>query len=514
MQANQRNRQDATSRWISLCIPTFNRGDLLRKCLDSLVSQDVFVETDEVEIVIADNCSTDDTQLICKEFSAIYGNKINYIRNERNLGTEENLNVVLSNAEGEFLKLLNDSLIVQPGSINEWMKVVKGTFVEKPIIFFTNGNVHSAEVVNIANSFDEFVLKVSYFVTWMGGFSIWRKDFAEIPDFTACAELQLIQTDVLFRLMESRRRAVVLTDTYFIGMDVGRKGGYNIAKVFGKNYVSLLKKYLNKGVLSKSVYDHERREICLKHTIPYYFSDLNDFHKDGFFEYMADYCFDDYFYEALDARLAPEFRTHLAKATASQKISYYWRQLNLHNETVISHLHGSISLNKINVGRRTYGGLTVWPFGGDDEELKIGSFVSIAGNVSFLLGGNHDYLGFSTFPFRAKLYGEVQAKSKGPIVVGDDVWIGHGSTILSGVTIGQGAIVGAGSVVTKNVAPYSIVAGNPAKHVKFRFPPEVIARLLTIDYSTMDDEKIHACQDLLGTQITVDNVEEVIARLS
>ena len=75
--------------------------------------------------------------------------------------------------------------------------------------------------------------------------------------------------------------------------------------------------------------------------------------------------------------------------------------------------------------------------------------------------------------------------SKGPIVIEDDVWIGFGSIILSGVKLSQGTVVGAGSVVTKSTDPYSIVAGNPAKLIKKRFSDEIIKRLINIDLSNV-----------------------------
>lgn len=101
--------------------------------------------------------------------------------------------------------------------------------------------------------------------------------------------------------------------------------------------------------------------------------------------------------------------------------------------------------------------------------------------VVFLLGGEHRADWITTYPFNA-LFGEGahitgHPSSKGDIVVGNDVWIGYQSCILSGVTIGNGAIIGAKSVVTKDVPPYAIVAGNPAKFIRYRFPQETIDKL-------------------------------------
>ncbi|NLK24601.1 MAG: CatB-related O-acetyltransferase [Clostridiales bacterium] len=84
----------------------------------------------------------------------------------------------------------------------------------------------------------------------------------------------------------------------------------------------------------------------------------------------------------------------------------------------------------------------------------------------------------------------IDAISKGDIIVRDDVWIGQRAIILSNVNIGQGAVIAAGSVVTKDVPPYAIVGGVPAKVIKYRFSPEMIKELLKIDYSKLTDEMI------------------------
>lgn len=134
-----------------------------------------------------------------------------------------------------------------------------------------------------------------------------------------------------------------------------------------------------------------------------------------------------------------------------------------------------------------------FPFIGD--RLVIGRYCALARGVSFLMNGaNHAMDGFSTYPFA--IFGKgwgigpddegfTQAH-RGDTIVGNDVWIGREATILPGVTIGDGAIIGARSVVGSDVAPYSIVAGNPARVVRMRFPDAVIAELLAIAWWNWD----------------------------
>lgn len=105
--------------------------------------------------------------------------------------------------------------------------------------------------------------------------------------------------------------------------------------------------------------------------------------------------------------------------------------------------------------------------------LEIGAYCSIADEVHIFLGGNHRTDWISTYPFPAHVPEAAgiadHETSKGDVIIGNDVWLGSGCAILSGVTIGDGAVVGARSVVTHDVPPYAIVAGNPARRVRWRF---------------------------------------------
>jgi virginiamycin A acetyltransferase len=158
---------------------------------------------------------------------------------------------------------------------------------------------------------------------------------------------------------------------------------------------------------------------------------------------------------------------------------------------------------KYSVGKYTYGAPIVkdWHQG---TTLEIGDFCSIAENVTILLGGNHPIDWVSSFPFGA-IFEEFKGRcsvfpekmSKGDVIIGNDVWIGLNSTILSGITIGDGAIIAANAVVTKNVEPYTIVGGNPAKLLKKRFSDEAISKLLSIEWWNWEIDKIKDNLDLI-----------------
>jgi acetyltransferase-like isoleucine patch superfamily enzyme len=496
--------------WLSICIPTFNRAAYLRLTLEGITSQDIFSNTNEVEIVVSDNCSNDETPSVVEYFQKLYRGKIIYIRQEKSIG-ESNFEFVLSKGSGCFLKLHNDTLPIRNGGLVEILKIVKATVAEKPVVFFTNGSRNPGRSLDICNNLDEFIASASFVSTWIGGFGIWREQFHALTDFSRNIHLHLVQTDTLFRFMAEGKRAIVLYENYFTSYMVEKKGGYNIAEVFGKNYLTLVKEHLAAGRIKQETFDAEKKEIFLNHIVPFFFDISNNFDKSKFFIYMQDYLHDDYFYEAIEKQFFKKTE-EIKMPPTERNFPAEWRTLNQHNETTITQIVGNLDPNKVKVGRKTYGGLTIYGFDMSKESLTIGSFVSIAGNVTFLLGGNHNYSGLSSYPFKAQYFGRVEALTKGPIVVQDDVWIGHGCTILSGVTIGRGSVIAAGSVITRDIAPYSIVGGNPAKLIKFRFEPSVIEKLNQFDFSKLTDEKIKVLCESLYEPLTVENVDSVLAQ--
>jgi len=181
-----------------------------------------------------------------------------------------------------------------------------------------------------------------------------------------------------------------------------------------------------------------------------------------------------------------------------------WRNKNKHNFT---HMSNNFEIDSVEIGRNTYGNIYVLKHN-DKMKLFIGNYCSIAPNVCFILESEHNIHNLSTYPFRSKILGlGKEAGSNGDILIGDDVWIGYGSVILSGCKIGQGAIVAAGSIVTKDVPPYAIVGGNPAKIIRYRFSTEVISRLMDFDFSTIDkdfvernEKKLYSTVEEVGTK--------------
>ena len=203
----------------------------------------------------------------------------------------------------------------------------------------------------------------------------------------------------------------------------------------------------------------------------------------------------------------------LANVKRTLKLAFFkakWKAHNRHNHTRAENL---FPLEQVSIGKETYGSLTVHAYNAQHEKLTIGNYCSIAENVHFILSGEHDYKRFSTFPFVA-YYGEkeVDAFSKGEIVLEDDVWIGYGAMILSGVRIGKGAVIAAGSVISKDVPPYAVVGGYN-QLIRYRFPAEIIEKLSSVSLEKVDPLKIRnsACSK---QHVTEENLEDVIAQIN
>jgi len=176
--------------------------------------------------------------------------------------------------------------------------------------------------------------------------------------------------------------------------------------------------------------------------------------------------------------------------------------------SIDNNINGYIGKSPITVRRYTYGFKNIvirqWNEG---AALKIGAFCSLATNINIFLGGNHRTDWITTFPFghiyKDELGGEDiigHPTTKGDVIIGNDVWIGSGVTIMSGLKIGDGAVISANACVTKDVLPYHIVGGNPAKLIKQRFDDEIIDLLLTLKWWEFSVENIKSINKILSSK--------------
>ena len=160
----------------------------------------------------------------------------------------------------------------------------------------------------------------------------------------------------------------------------------------------------------------------------------------------------------------------------------------------------------------SYGKLVVISTG-EGANVSHGAFCSFASNIRVMLGGHHHIDFITTYPFGSineSIFGSNKSPvNRGNVVIGNDVWIGDNVTIMAGVTIGDGAIIGCNTVVTKDVEPYSIVAGNPGRFIRYRFSEEVIDELLDIKWWDLPLDVIQEIVPLLASANIEENIKKI-----
>lgn len=510
------NKKESNMPILSICIPTCNRSTYLSNTLAQLTKEKIFKDTDDVEIVISDNCSSDDTEDLCRKYVNKFGKKIVYYRQAENI-LDKNFAFVLGLANGKFAKLNNDNIFFRPGELEKFVSFLKND--AQDLVFQTNNKKDSSPY--ICNSFNELLEKVSYSITWIGGFCIKSKIFKSLKDPDRYAHLYFSQVDILARVMGNGSAISIYPNIVMDQISLSKKGGYSIPKVFGNNYLSMIKAIYESGQITPKVYNKHKKHLLIKHINKFSFDQKTTcFTHDGYFKYLLPFYWKNmYFYSALICRFLKKFSRCIFeirkdKVKKRKTIRFLFIKVKLPRKKIKTKLVTcNCPAENVQIGRYTYGTINAEVNPNRSEKLIIGDFCSIARNVWFIVSSEHPYKRFSTYPFKVRLcgfYGE--AESKGDIIVKDDVWIGLGAIICSGVTIGQGAIVAAGAVVTKDVPPYAIVGGNPAKVIKYRFSESIIKKLLDFKFSDLTQEKIQQLQGTLYKEVTEENVDELLEK--
>ena len=266
---------------LSLCIPTHNHAYALRKVLENIVSLPVFLESNEIEVVISDNASLDETQDVAKSFSEKWPNRIRYFRNDENV-QDRNFELALARGCGSFRKLANDTLLFKECGLRKMLSAIRGNVENGPLLFFSNGNGFSRMEKRECHSFEEVLDEISFFVTWIGGFGLWERQFAKLHDFSRRSDLLLTQVDAFFRILDVENTALVYNFRFEDSLPRPRKGNYSVAKVFGRNYFSILRPYVVAGKLSNRVYKREKNRVLRRMLLPYMLAGSNGFSAQGY----------------------------------------------------------------------------------------------------------------------------------------------------------------------------------------------------------------------------------------
>ncbi len=234
---------------LSICIPTYNRSQYLVNTLDSIINDEGFC--DEVEIVVSDNASTDDTGVVVQAYVKKYPN-IKYYRNDENI-RDFNFPTALDRGTGLYVKLNNDNRVFTKGAVAYMLAAIKDNKERRSPIFFTCGSYFNSKKGTDkieCYSLSDFVEHLSYFSTGIWIFGSWKEDWDRVQDKMKYSPLQLSQVDWFYQILCNRGHCVLMTQEISITAQVGKRTGYNWLQVHVDNYYTIIRPYYEAGKMT------------------------------------------------------------------------------------------------------------------------------------------------------------------------------------------------------------------------------------------------------------------------
>ncbi|MBB6502404.1 glycosyltransferase family 2 protein [Pedobacter cryoconitis] len=219
---------------LSICIPTYNRCDILDQTLDRLFCNPEF-DSNLIEVIVSDNCSTDNTEEVVKKYPLA-----RYYKNIQNI-KDLNFSVVLGYAKGKYIRLFNDTLTFKPNILNLMLeRIVEYMDVGVNLFFYAN-MFSNSDCFKVMSSKGAYIREVSYFSTWIANFGVWKDDFELINDKDRYADLRFTQVDWSYRIVKNSKRTIIYFDDMFSVATPNKKGGYNIFDTFVNKYLFIIK---------------------------------------------------------------------------------------------------------------------------------------------------------------------------------------------------------------------------------------------------------------------------------
>lgn len=252
-----------------------------------MVTQKIFLETDQVEIVISNNSSTDHTEAVALEVQGRFPDKVVYVRTGEVVHSSLNFANVLLHARGELCKLHNDSVSVQDGFLASVVDIIQKDSEKKRPIFFLNGNWQYHDETTSCTSVDDFVAHVSFYMTWIGGFSIRKDDISTYISSFQKYTNHFAQTEILLRMAQSRHGIVVYNKKFgeeYPGVTKPVDTKF-INSVYIGEYIPILKHSIVDGELSVAIYKREMTKFLVCFYMPHYYR----FAKKFSFSYIRDF---------------------------------------------------------------------------------------------------------------------------------------------------------------------------------------------------------------------------------
>lgn len=235
---------------LSICIPTYNRSEVLDNTLNTLFSNSEF-DSKKIEVIVSDNCSNDNTEHIVRKYPLV-----KYYRNKQNV-KDLNFTIALGHAKGQYIRLFNDTLSFKPGALNRMLEIIHKNLESGKNLFFYQNMFLNKNREKEVNSAVSYLKEVSFLSTWIANFGTWKVDFEKIVDKNRYSELQFIQVDWNYKIVQNKKNTVIYFDDFFEVFTPNKKGGYNFFNTFINNYLNIIKKE------NFSFIDYEREKFRL-----------------------------------------------------------------------------------------------------------------------------------------------------------------------------------------------------------------------------------------------------------
>lgn len=236
---------------LSICIPTYNRAEVLDTTLNSLFLNPEFDET-KVEVIVSDNCSTDNTAAVVAKYPLV-----RYYKNDENV-RDCNFSIVLGYATGNYIRLFNDTLSFKEGALKTMIDRIEEYLNEGCNLFFYGNLFKNSNCSKEIDSKESFIKEVSFYSTWIANFGVWRDDFLKIENKDKYAVLQFVQVDWSFRIVENNKKTKIYFGDLFDITTPNKKGGYNVFDTFINKYLFIIRQ----ESLSFLSYEIEKYRLC------------------------------------------------------------------------------------------------------------------------------------------------------------------------------------------------------------------------------------------------------------
>jgi abequosyltransferase len=246
------------SKLLSICIPTYNRCDILDVTLNKLFSNPDF-DNNSIEVIVSDNCSSDNTREIVAKYPFV-----KYYCNQKN-NSFFNLTTVLSYATGKYVKLFNDTFSFKKNALKQMLYRIKLHQNDCENLFFYPNFIHNQNTSKKINSISSFFYECSYNSTWTAAIGFWRQDFDKIIDKNKYAPLHFPQLEWMYNIVKNGKKTKIYFEDLFDVAIPSKKGGYNVFKTFVTDYLNIVKQ----EKLSLYIYELEKYRLCRYFIYPW-----------------------------------------------------------------------------------------------------------------------------------------------------------------------------------------------------------------------------------------------------